>query len=390
MKKNIMTIFFVIALILVACGQQPTVSPTSIPPTETSFLPPATATLENTPTPEPPPISPELASLIVAAQQEGELNVIALPQDWMNYGEIITTFAKKYGLIVNPLNPGASSGEELDTIRQTKTKNRESAPDVVDIGLPFAVQAKKDGLLQPYKVSTWSTIPTTAKDPDAYWYGDYYGIIVFEVNSKSVSTIPQDWSDFLNPEYKIALAGSPSASYHAMMTVYSASLANGGSLDDTLPGLRYFQQINKNGNLLDIRPSGDTVASGETPIALQWDYLALADKQSHPESDIEVVVPKSGNIAGLYAQGISVYAPHPNAAKLWMEFLYSDEGQLLFLKGLGHPVRFADLSERGVIPADTLNNLLPPEPYLNALFPTGEQVSSADKSILGSWDSYVP
>jgi len=389
MKKNIMTVFFVIALILVACGQQPTVSPTSIPPTETS-LPPATATLENTPTPEPSPISLELASLIVAAQQEGELNVIALPQDWMNYGEIITTFAKKYGLIVNPLNPGASSGEELDTIRQTKTKNRESAPDVVDIGLPFAVQAKKDGLLQPYKVSTWSTIPITTKDPDAYWYGDYYGIIVFEVNSKSVSTIPQDWSDFLNPEYKIALAGSPSASYHAMMTVYSASLANGGSLDDTLPGLRYFQQINKNGNLLDIRPSGDTVASGETPIALQWDYLALADKQSHPDSDIKVVVPKSGNIAGLYAQGISVYAPHPNAAKLWMEFLYSDEGQLLFLKGLGHPVRFADLSGRGVIPADTLNNLLPPEPYLNALFPTGEQVSSADKSILGSWDSYVP
>ncbi len=146
MKKNVMTILFVITLVLVACGQQPTVSPTSIPPTETS-LPPATATLENTPTPEPSPISPELASLIAAAQQEGELNVIALPQDWMNYGEIITTFAKKYNIIVNPLNPGASSAEELDTIRQTKTKNRESAPDVVDIGLPFAVQAKQDGLL---------------------------------------------------------------------------------------------------------------------------------------------------------------------------------------------------------------------------------------------------
>jgi len=142
--------------------------------------------------------------------------------------------------------------------------------------------------------------------------------------------------------------------------------------------------------LLDIRPSGDTVASGETPIALQWDYLALADKLSHPDSDIQVIVPKSGNVAGLYAQGITAYAPHPNAAKLWMEFLYSDEGQLLLLKGLGHPVRFADLSGRGVIPADILNNLLPPEPYLNALFPTGEQINVADKSILGSWNSYVP
>lgn len=389
MKKNIMTVLFVIALVLVACGQQPTVSPTSIPPTETS-LPPATATLENTPTPEQSPISPELASLIAAAQQEGELNVIALPQDWMNYGEIITTFAKKYKIIVNPLNPSGSSGDELDAIRATKTNNRESAPDVVDVGLPFAVQAKQDGLLQPYKVATWSTIPTTAKDPDASWYGDYYGIIVFEINSKSVTTIPQDWSDLLNPEYKIARLASPSTGYFGMMAVYSASVANGGSLDDTLPGLRYFQQINKNGSFLDIHPNGNTVASGETPIAFRWDYLALTDQQSHPDSDIKIVVPKSGNVAGLYAQGISAYAPHPNAAKLWMEFLYSDEGQLLYLKGLGHPVRFADLSGRGVIPANILNNLLPPEPYLNALFPTGEQINAADKSILGSWDSYVP
>jgi len=389
MKKTAMTLLFLITFVLAACGQQPTVSPTSIPSTETS-LPPATATLENTPTPEPSPVSPELAALIAAAQQEGELNVIALPQDWMNYGEIITTFAKKYNIIVNPLNPGASSAEELDAIKQTKTKNREAAPDVVDIGLPFAVQAKQDGLLQPYQVSTWSTIPATAKDPDAYWYGDYYGIIVFEVNPKFVTTMPQDWADLLLPEYKVAIAGDPSFSYHAMVTVYSASAANGGSLDDTLPGLRFFQQINKNGGLIDIHPNGDTVASGETPIALRWDYLALADAQSRSEEDIKIVVPKSGNVAGLYAQGISAYAPHPNAAKLWMEFLYSDEGQLLFLKGLGHPVRFADLSGRGVIPVDILNTLLPPEPYLNALFPTAEQINAADKAILGGWNSYVP
>ena len=138
----------------------------------------------------------------------------------------------------------------------------------------------------------------------------------------------------------------------------------------------------------------DTIVSGETPIALNWDYLALANQQYYSDyysdSKINIIVPKSGNVAGLYTQGISAFAPHPNAAKLWMEFLYSDEGQLLFLKGFGHPARFSDLSGRGVIPVDILNNLLPPEPYLNALFPTGEQLNAADKSILGSWDSYVP
>lgn len=393
MKETCMTVLSVVALILVACGQQPMVSPSPIPLTETP-QPSSTATLTNTSTPVASPTPSELAALIVAARQEGELNVIALPNDWMNYGEIITTFAKKYGIIVNQLNPGASSAEVVDAIRKTKTKERESAPDVVDIGLPFAVQAKQDGLLQPYKVTTWSTIPTTTKDPDGYWYGGYYGIIVFEVNSKFVSTLPEDWSDLLNDEYKIALAGSPSASYHAMMTVYSASLANGGSLDDTLPGLRFFQQINRNGSLLDIRFDKDTIASGETPIALNWDYLALANQQYYSDyysgSDIKIILPKSANIAGLYTQGISAYAPHLNTAKLWMEFLYSDEGQLLLLKGFGHPIRFADLSGRGVIPIDILNNLLPPEPYLNALFPTAVQINAADKSILGGWDSYVP
>jgi len=103
-----------------------------------------------------------------------------------------------------------------------------------------------------------------------------------------------------------------------------------------------------------------------------------------------VVVPASGRFAGYYAQAISKYAPHPNAAKLWMEFLYSDEGQLLWLKGLGHPIRFADMVERGVIPQDILDRLPPSEPYLRAEFPTGEQLNAADKSVLANWALYVP
>lgn len=401
MKRNMLIVLLLFVLILGACGQQPLGTPAPVPPTETlpptatvTVQPAATAISTQTFTPEPSPIPSELSSLIAAAQQEGELNVIALPSDWMNYGEIIATFTQKYGIIVNQLSPGASSAEELAAIRTTKTKKRESAPDVVDIGLPFALQARQDALLQPYKVATWDSIPQEAKDPDGYWYGDYYGIIVFEFNPKFVKTIPQDWQDLLNSEYKVALGGSPYASYQAMMAVYSASLANGGSLDDTLPGLRFFQKLNKNDSLLDITFNKESIISGVTPVALNWDFLALAHQQQYSNSQtgdhIQIVVPKSGNLAGVYAQGISAYAPHPNAAKLWMEFLYSDEGQLLFLKGLGHPIRYADLSERGVIPTEILDRLLPPEPYLSAQFPTSVQISAADRAILGGWDSYVP
>lgn len=175
------------------------------------------------------------------------------------------------------------------------------------------------------------------------------------------------------------------------MSVFSASLANGGSLNDTVPGLRFFQQINRNKSLSDLVANRDRVVSGETPIALRWDYLALADRDAlSGQKEIVIVIPKTGLVAGMYAQGISAYAPHPNAAKLWMEFLYSDEGQLLLLRGLGHPIRFADLLQRDVIPNALLDRLLPVEPYVEAEFPTGEQLNAADKAILSAWSIYVP
>jgi putative spermidine/putrescine transport system substrate-binding protein len=394
--NRFVAILFIFTFLLAGCGQPAPASPVPAPST-VAPAPAATVAPADTSTPVGSPTPAGLDLLISAAQQEGQLNVIALPHDWMNYGEIISVFSQKYGITVTEISPAASSGDEIRALQSAKVSRDASAPDVVDIGLTFAAQAKSENLLQPYKVLTWSTIPENAKDADAYWYGDYYGIIVFEINPKIVQDAPQDWSDLLRPGYKVALSGVPSQAFQAMISVYSAALANRGSLSDVLPGLRYFQQINRNGSLMNIvlpnggYANGDTVASGETPIALRWDYLALAYQHAHPGVNQNLVVaPKTGNVAGLYAQGISAYAPHPNAAKLWMEFLYSDEGQLLLLKGWGHPVRFGDMVQRGVIPADALNGFLPAEIYMNAQFPTSEQISAADKSILASWRSYVP
>ena len=353
---------------------------TAVAPSPTSSLPPA-----STPTPS------QADLLLPAAKTEGELTVIALPRDWMNYGELISAFSRKYGITVNELDPNVGSADELKAIRSARITGAPTAPDVIDVGLAFAVQAKAQNLLQPYKVSTWDTIPDAAKDPEGYWYGDYYGVIAFEINPQFVSTIPEDWPDLLKPEYKVALAGSPTNSYQAMMAVYSASLSSGGSLNDIVPGLRFFQRLNNMGNLSNVVANGQTVGSGQTPIAIRWDYLALADRYAQAgEREIVVVIPRTGMVGGLYAQGISAYAPHPNAAKLWMEFLYSDEGQLIWLKGLGHPIRFADMVARGAIPKDILDRLPPTEPYLRAEFPTGEQLTAADKSVLANWALYVP
>ncbi|HUI69346.1 MAG TPA: ABC transporter substrate-binding protein [Spirochaetia bacterium] len=330
--------------------------------------------------------------LVKAAQKEGQLTVIALPHNWLNYGEAIDTFAKKYGIKVNELNPDAGSGDELQAVQANKDNMGPQAPDVIDVGFSFGPDAKKAGILAPYKVRTWSTIPASVKDPDGYWYGDYYGVMAFEVNLDVVKNPPLDWADLLGTAYKgqIALTGDPRVSNQAIMAVAAANLANKGTFDNAQPGVDFFAKLNAQGNFVPLIAKMGTIATGETPVAITWDYLALTDRDTAAGNpNIGVFVPTSGVLAGVYVQGISAYAPHPNAARLWEEFLYSDEGQLIWLKGYGHPIRYADLASRNAIPDELASKLPPASYYAKAVFPTLAQQGSAKAFIVSTWDSIV-
>src|SRR5260370_1424331 len=190
-----------------------------------------------------------LSDLEAAAKKEGQLTVIALPHDWCGYGAVIDGFKAKYGLTVNELNPDAGSGDEVEAIKANKGNTGPQAPDVIDVGLSFGPSAKKDGLLQPYKVSTWSTIPDSAKDAEGYWTGDYYGVLAFEVNADLVKKIPADWSDLLAADYKnaAALAGDPRVSNQAIQAVFAAGLAgaNGDVAKARDAGLKFFSALNQ-------------------------------------------------------------------------------------------------------------------------------------------------
>jgi putative spermidine/putrescine transport system substrate-binding protein len=327
--------------------------------------------------------------LIAAAQAEGTLTTIALPDDWCNYRKMIDTFKEKYGLEVNELDPNAGSNDELEAIKANIGNTGPQAPDVVDVGLSFGPLAKEQGLLMPYKVATWDDIPDEVKDADGYWWGDYYGVLTFEVNKDVVSESPADWADLLKPEYAnmIALAGDPRSSNQAIQTVYASALANGGSLDDAQPGLDFWKQVVEAGNFVPTIAKPGTIAQGETPITIRWNYNALSNRDALAGNpDIDVVVPETGRFAGVYVQGISAYAPHPNAAKLWQEFLYSDEGQLIWMEGYCYPIRYQAMLEAGTIPQELLDKL--PD-VSGAVFPTLEQLNAASALITENWDSVV-
>jgi putative spermidine/putrescine transport system substrate-binding protein len=328
-------------------------------------------------------------ALIAAAKAEGGLNTIALPRDWCNYGAAIDGFTAKYGIPINGLNPGGGSKDELAAIEANKDNPGPQAPDVVDVGLAFGPQGVEQDLYQPYKVATWDSIPESAKSADGMWYGDYYGVMAFEVNSKVVTNIPKDWADLLKPEYKsmVALFGDPTSSNQAQSAVWAAGLANGGTLDSVNEGLNFFKQLNDAGNFVPKIAAVADVASGETPIRLAWTYNALADKDSlKGNPPIEVVVPTSGRFGGMYVQAISKYAPHPNAAKLWMEYLYSDEGQNIWLSGYCNPIRYDDMVAKGTVDAAAQAKL--PESKGTQL-PTLPQITAASKAITSGWPTVV-
>lgn len=331
-----------------------------------------------------------MSALYEAAKAEGMLTTIALPHDWCNYGGVIDAFKAKYpGIEVNELNPDAGSGDEVEAIKANKDNKGPQAPDVIDVGFTYGDSSKSEGLLMPYKVSTWDTIPAEVKDADGYWYGDYYGVLSFLVNTDVQPDVPQDWADLLDPKYngQVALSGDPRTSNQAIQSVYAAALANGGSLDDVQPGLDFFAQLNGTGNLIPLIANNGLVAKGEIPVRITWDYNALAAIDSFEGNPAAtVVVPATGRFAGVYVQAISAYAPHPNAAKLWMEFLYSDEGQILWMQGYCHPIREPDLRARGVVPADLLAKL--PD-VSGAVFPTLAQLNAAKELITTQWDSAV-
>lgn len=332
--------------------------------------------------------------LIAAAKKEGSLTTIALPHDWCGYGEVIAAFKAKFGIEINELNPDAGSADEIEAIKANKGNLGPQAPDVIDVGLSFGPAARAAGLLQPYKVATWDTIPDGAKDADGYWYGDYYGVMSFLVNKDLVKKVPADWPDLLSGDYanSVALAGAPQTANQAIQGVFAAGLSasKGDIAKAGEAGLAFFAELNKKGNFVPVTGKSASLAQGTTPIIIAWDYNALSWRDvlaGNPPA--EVVIPKTGVVAGVYIQGISAFAPHPNAAKLWMEYLYSDEGQLGWLKGYCHPIRFNDLAKNNKIPAELLTRLPPGAAYAQAIFPTLDQQAAAKEVIAKKWSEVV-
>ncbi|WSV34654.1 extracellular solute-binding protein [Streptomyces sp. NBC_01017] len=326
-----------------------------------------------------------MEKLIEAAQEEGQLNVIALPPDWANYRQMIKVFSEKYRIKVDSRQPDASSQEEINAAKQLSGTSR--APDVFDLGQSFALA--NTGLFASYKVSQWKGIPEHLKDPDGRWTNDYGGYMSVGYDASKVPA-PATIQDLLKPEYKgkVVLNGDPTQSASAFSAVITAALANGGSADNIAPGVEFFAELKKRGNLLPINPTPATISSGQTPVVFDWDYLNTASSVKFAgKIDWKVIVPKSAVLGSYYAQAINREAPHPAAARLWQEFLYSDEGQNIFLNGYARPVRLDGMVNAGTVDKKAYGRL--PAVEGEPIFPNPKQVEAARAYLSEHWANAV-
>lgn len=329
-----------------------------------------------------------MAALVAAAKQEGQLNVITLPPTWANYGQIIAGFEKKYGITVNSANPDGSSADEVAAAKSLKGQS--TAPDVFDIGT--AVLSQNLDLMAPYKVANWADIPADFKDPSAKWYYDYTGLMSIGYDDTVITTAPTSLDDLLGSEYKnkVAIKGDPTQANEAASAVYFAALESGGSADNIQSGIDFFAKLKAAGNFLATTPKESTVASGETPVVMQWSYNNLAWGAADPAAgnkNYKTVVLPGTALGSYYNQAINADAPHPAAARLWEEWIYSPTVQNLYLASGAYPATLTAMEKHGTVDKKVLASVgAPPKTFVQL---TSDQATAAATLLKQQWASAI-
>jgi putative spermidine/putrescine transport system substrate-binding protein len=328
-------------------------------------------------------------ALVAAAQKEGHLNAITLPRSWANYGKLMDDFTKKYGIQITDTNPDGSSGDEINAIQHQK--GLAAAPDVVDVGNSHALP--NVGLFAPYKVQTWNDIPDALKAADGTWFGDYGGYITIACDPAKISgaACPKTFADLAAPanaaayKGKIAINGDPTSANAAFSGVWAAALANGGSLDNIQPGIDFFAKLKSAGVFNATHSTESTIEQGSTPISIDWEFnnsQYAADLKAKGLA-LQVAVPTDGAYSAYYDQAVNKYAPHPAAARLWEEYLYSTVGQNDFMGGYARPVEFTALQTANQLNATDLANL--PKATGTPQFPSATQLTAAQNTVTAKW-----
>lgn len=279
------------------------------------------------------------------------------PIEWADWGSQLRAIKAKTGVTVPPDNK--NSGQAL---AQLIAERANPVADVSYLGVTFAIQAAKDGVLEAHKPAGWNDIPAGLKDPAGQWFAIHSGALGFMVNVDALHgvPVPRSWADLLKPEYK-GLIGylDPASAFVGYVGAVAINQARGGSLDNFAPGVEYFKALQKNEPIVPKQTAYARVLSGEIAILLDYDFNAYRAKYKD-KANVTFVIPSEGTIVVPYVMSLVNHAPHAADGKKVLDFVLSDEGQALWAKAYLRPVRAV------AMPKDVEAQFLPATEYARA------------------------
>ena len=383
MKARMLIAVAAMSVVVGACGGSatPTAAPTAAPTAGAATAAPTAAAVDwKTATSAG---AGGVDAVCAAGKAEGTLNTIALPPDWANYGQMMTDFTAKYGIKIANDQPDVDSQTEINTAKQLAGTGRQ--PDVFDLA-PVVAAANVD-MYAAYQPVVWKDIPDANKEATGLWINNYSGFMSIGYDS-SLGDI-KSMADLKDPKYKgkIALNGDPLKASAGFNGVVMAALANGGSADNIQPGIDFFKALAESGNFIPVDPAPTTIASGQTPIVLDWAYNngSQIDPLNKKGIAWKVTIPSDAPpVASWYVATINKDAAHPAAARCWAEYIYSDAGQNTWLKGFAIPVRVAAMTTAGTIDKAAQAALNPPATAPVLL--TSAQIDAAKALLTSGWN----
>lgn len=294
-----------------------------------------------------------------AREQAKEFVTYGIPDDWANYGEVLQKFAQRYGMALDHIDTDMSSLEEITRFDAEKNHPRAICGD---IGLLYGSIAERKGVAPAYLPAIAAQLPEGLKGKNGGWVATLTGVPALTVNTEVVQTVPQTWDDLLDPAYRGKIGTlDPITSGTAATAFLAWAYAYGGSEDNMAPAVEFAKKL-----LPQFSSTPDnlqTLEKGEVPIQIQYDFIgnSAAAKLREKNINVAVVIP-----------GVSIYAPSAlllnshnvarmDVAKLFLDYVLSDEAQTTFARFGARPIRYVlgDLQ----LPHEAKANWLPDRHY---------------------------
>jgi iron(III) transport system substrate-binding protein len=247
---------------------------------------------------------------------------------------VADAFAAKYpGLKMTPIKTTAQIA--FQRLLQDLKAGQSQADVLTSTDVSQLIYLKKKGELIKYVPEGETNLVEAIRnaDPDGYFHVGWVGLIALLYNTDKIkpADLPKDWPDFVDSKWKSqGMVGSPT--YSGMVGVWTVAM-------EARYGWNYFEKLNALNPQIG-RSIDDAVTvlnSGERSIAVG--NPAMASRSAEKGNPVATVYPESGTLMVLASSGIIKDTKHPNTAKLFLEFLDSQEYSKILVKNYEAPLR---------------------------------------------------